>query len=90
MTSVHPGAIKTDMIQATLADSDDRQKAQKNYELAQRFGLTADRAAQIILQAVEKNKVRIRVGKDATILDILRRLMPVTLQKGMARMARTM
>ncbi|WP_062269016.1 SDR family NAD(P)-dependent oxidoreductase [Endozoicomonas arenosclerae] len=90
VTSVHPGAIKTDMIQATLADSDDLQKAQKNYELAQKVGLSADRAAQIILQAVEKNKARVRVGKDSWILDILRRLMPAALQKGMARMARTM
>ncbi|WP_034831834.1 SDR family NAD(P)-dependent oxidoreductase [Endozoicomonas numazuensis] len=89
VTSVHPGAIKTDMIQATLADSDDQQKAQKNYELAQKIGLTADKAAQLILLAVEKNKARVRVGKDSVILDLLRRLMPVILQKGMARVART-
>ena len=42
VTSVHPGAIKTDMIQATLKNSDDLKAAQRNYELAQKIGVTPD------------------------------------------------
>lgn len=87
MTSVHPGAIKTDMIQATLANSDDLEAAQRNYEMAQRIGVTPEHVAQRIVRAVEKKHLRIRVGKDAWLLDVLKRLMPVGVQKLLRRVA---
>ncbi len=87
VTSVHPGAIKTDMIQATLKNSDDLDAAQRNYELAQRIGVTAEHVAERIVRAVEKNQMRIRVGKDAVLLDLLKRLFPVGLQQLLRRVA---
>ena len=81
VTSVHPGAIKTDMIQATLKNSDDLEAAQRNYDLAQRIGVTPEHVAQRVLSAIEKKHMRIRVGKDAVLLDLLKRCFPVGIQK---------
>ncbi len=81
VTSVHPGAIKTEMIQATLQNSDDVEAAQRNYELAQRIGVTPEHVAQRIVTAIRKKQMRIRVGKDAWLLEVLKRIMPVGLQK---------
>ena len=81
VTSVHPGAIKTDMIQATLKNSDDLEAAQRNYELAHKIGVTAEHVAARIIKAIQKNQLRIRVGKDAILLDLLKRAFPVGIQK---------
>lgn len=87
VTSVHPGAIKTDMIQATLSESDDLEAAKRNYDLAQRIGVTADHVAARIVRAIEKKQLRIRVGKDAVMLDLLKRWFPVGIQKMLRRIA---
>jgi len=87
VTSVHPGAIKTAMIQATLSNSDDLEAAQRNYELAHKMGVSAEHVATAIIRAVEKNRIRIRVGKDAWLMDVLKRLFPVGLQKLLRRVA---
>ena len=87
VTSVHPGAVRTEMIQATLAESDDVKAAQRNYELAQRTGVDAEHAARKILDAVRKGKVRVRIGRDSLILDWLKRIAPSGIQKLMARLA---
>jgi short-subunit dehydrogenase len=87
VTSVHPGAIKTDMIQATLASSDDVEAAKRNYEMAQRIGVTPEHVAERIIKAIERKSIRIRVGKDAVLLDVLKRLFPVGLQKLFRRIA---
>jgi len=60
LTSVHPGAIRTDMIIATLEESDDIEQAKKNYAIAH----------------IEKNKMRLRIGKDAYIFHYISRFMP--------------
>jgi short-subunit dehydrogenase len=85
VTSVHPGAIRTEMIQATLDESDDLAFAQRSYDLAQRTGIGADRAAAKIVAAVRRGKLRVRVGKDAVLLDLLKRWFPVAIHKPMRR-----
>lgn len=87
VTSVHPGAIKTEMILATLQESDDIKSARKSYKMVQRIGNTPEYAAKRIVKAIEKRSLRIRIGKDAVILDILKRLFPVWLVKRMVRIA---
>ena len=56
VTSVHPGAIKTDMMRATLKDSDDIAAAEKNIEMVAKIGMAPDVAAEKILRAVQKKK----------------------------------
>ena len=76
VTHVHPGAIRTDMILATLEDSDDIEAAKKNYEIAMKMGIDADKAATKIIKAVEKNKKKIRIGKESFIFDYVSRFTP--------------
>ena len=87
VTSVHPGAIKTEMIQATLKNSDDLEAAERNYRLAQKIGVTPEHVADRIIKAIENKSIRIRVGKDAIILEILKRWFPVGIQKMLRKIA---
>lgn len=54
-------------------------------QLAQRIGVSAEHVAQRIIKAIQKNQLRIRVGKDAVLLDILKRWFPVGIQKLLGR-----
>ncbi len=81
VTSVHPGMIKTDMIQATLKESDNVAAARRNYELVQKIGMAPEKAAKMITRAVLKNKASVRVGKDSVLLDWLKRLAPVAIHR---------
>lgn len=76
ITSVHPGAIRTEMITATLHESDDIEQAKKNYDLAHKTGVDASYAAVKIIRAIEKNKMRLKIGRDAYIFHIIMRFFP--------------
>ncbi len=74
VTTVHPGGIKTAIArnataaegldQASLAEAFDKKLART----------TPERAAQIILDGVRKNRARVLVGTDAKILDLIVRV----------------
>ncbi|NND83273.1 MAG: SDR family NAD(P)-dependent oxidoreductase [Gammaproteobacteria bacterium] len=87
VTSVHPGMINTDMILATLDESDDVKQAEKSYKMVKKMGIPPEYAAQRIVRAIEKNHLRIRIGKDAIIVDILKRLLPVGFNKLLPKIA---
>jgi short-subunit dehydrogenase len=74
VTTVHPGGIKTAIARnATTAEGLDQEKLAKMFD--KRLARTSPkRAAEIILEAVRKNKARVLVGADAKALDILVRL----------------
>ncbi len=86
VTAVHPGAVRTEMMQATLGESDDLAFAKRSYDMAQRFGIDADRAAAKIVRAVLRGKLRVRIGTDAFLLDVLKRWLPVAVHKPMRRL----
>lgn len=83
-TCVHPGGIKTAIARnarthasvATLGI--DPTRATRDFE--RNFITTAARAATIILRAVERDRRRALVGRDAVFLDMLQRLMPTAYQ----------
>ncbi len=85
VTSVHPGAIRTEMIRATLEESDDLAFATRSYDLAQRVGISPERAAAKIVAAVRRGKLRVRIGADAVLLDVLKRWLPTAIHKPMRR-----
>lgn len=84
VTSVHPGAIKTEMMKATLGDADDAAVALKTYALVQKIGVSPDKVAKRIIAAIVKDKLRIRIGADAVVMDVLKRCFPVGLQRLLA------
>lgn len=81
VTCVHPGAIATNMIRNTLDKADNPKQALKNLEMVEKIAMPVEQAAEKIITAAKKKKLRVRVGKDAVLLDIFKRLMPITMQK---------
>ena len=74
VTTVHPGGIKTAIARnSTVAEGLDQAAMAKAFDkkLAR---TTPERAAEIILDAVRKNKARVLVGADAKILDVIVRI----------------
>ena len=83
-TSVHPGGIKTSIAKSGRVDSsiralgfDERDFWQK---FESRFITEPDKAARIIIRAVQKNKRRVLVGTDAYLFDAAARLLPSAYQ----------
>lgn len=71
-TVVFPGAVNTNIkSNSGLETTADSKEAAKQNSM-----LSADKAAEIIITGIEKNKKRIFVGKDAKMMDILYRLSP--------------
>lgn len=79
-TSVHPGGIKTNIARLSRGDAsleDIGLDARNTREKFGRLFITGpDAAADIILRAVEKNKRRVLVGRDAYLTDGMARLLP--------------
>jgi len=88
VTSVHPGAVVTNMIPASLLEADNKAVARHNYALVKKFGMSPERAAKIIVRAVRTNRQRVRVGPDAVLLDLLKRLFPVLIHRPMVKLFR--
>jgi hypothetical protein len=74
VTSVHPGGIKTAIVRnATAAEGVDAEAQAKFFD--KRLASTSpQRAAEIILEAVRKNRARVLVGPDAVVLDLIVRI----------------
>ncbi|MGB7167139.1 MAG: SDR family oxidoreductase [Mycobacterium sp.] len=74
VTSVHPGGIKTAIARnATTAEGVDP-AAQSTFFDKRLASTSPQRAAEIILQGVAKNKARVLVGRDAVVLDLIVRI----------------
>ncbi|MCV7030567.1 SDR family NAD(P)-dependent oxidoreductase [Mycobacterium sherrisii] len=74
VTTVHPGGIKTGIARnATAAEGLDAAELAKTFD-KRMASTTPERAAQVILDGVRKNKARVLVGTDAKVLDALVRL----------------
>lgn len=72
VTVVHPGAVITNITQNSGMNQPKIEgKPPKNL-----MALSPAKAAKIIIRAMEKNKYRVMVGKDAAMLDFMYRLSP--------------
>ena len=83
VTSVHPGAIATNIVidsRHHLSDHEDR-KARKLIAK----GMKPERAAQHIIDAIESQNPRLRVGKDAIWADRVARMLPVSYRRFVRR-----
>lgn len=73
VTVIHPGAVNTNIMSNSgvqIQGQGDSQSNQSNQTM------DAGKAAAMIIEAIEKNKYRKMVGKDARLLDILYRIYP--------------
>jgi short-subunit dehydrogenase len=76
---VHPGGIRTNIANqaritdvAMMADSEQQMKVHFN-NMAR---TSPAQAAQTIIKAIESGKTRVLIGADATVLDLMFRLVP--------------
>ena len=74
VTSVHPGGIKTAIARNGLTAEGVDPEAQYRFFDKRLASTTPQRAAEIILEAVRKNKARVLVGHDAVVLDLIVRI----------------
>ncbi len=87
VSCVCPGGVKTNIVKRSRYVPQDNAgptletMAASFEELA---GLTPDQAADVILQGVVRNKARILVGRDAQIIALMNRLLPVSYPRVLA------
>lgn len=79
VSCVQPGGVKTGIVESGRMDMGDNEGPSRE-EIAEQFeraaALHPEQAAQIILRGVERERMRILVGKDARLLAWLQRLFP--------------
>ncbi|MGJ8669676.1 MAG: SDR family NAD(P)-dependent oxidoreductase [Oceanococcus sp.] len=85
-TSIHPGGIKTNIAKASKIHPSvealmGQSAEQGRKEFEKLFITTADKAAQIIVRGVERNRRRMLVGPDAKMMDFIVRLLPSLYQR---------
>lgn len=78
---VHPGGIKTNITNNAKISSQNVSKSEILAAFNKQAKTTAEQAADIILQGLEKNKRRILIGSDAKLLDRIVRWFPATYEK---------
>ena len=84
VTSVHPGAIRTNILQAHMDKNSNRKKAEEIAAKVDRIAMEPGQAATKILLAVRKNKQRQLVGKDAVAVELLKRFLPSSILRPFA------
>ncbi len=90
VTVVHPGGVAT-QIAASARTSDDMsaQEIKARHDLSRKvLKLSPEKAAAIIVRAVERDKPRVLVGWDAVVVSLIERLMPVRYWRLFARAAK--
>lgn len=72
VTVIHPGAVNTNI----MKNSEVKTSGMEASGDATNQTLSAEKAAAIMIDGIERNKYRVLVGKDATMLDYLYRFNP--------------
>jgi short-subunit dehydrogenase len=90
VSAVHPGGIHTAIARnAQRAANIDDAKAARDVRYFDKMArTTADQAAAVIVAGIEQRKKRILIGRDAKILDLIQRLLPVGYWALLMRLAR--
>ncbi len=93
VTSVHPGGIKTNIARAARMAPDLVGSYMANHDQGRRgfekmFTTPPEKAVQVILRGIDRDRRRILVGLDARVLDLLQRLFPVGYQHLLAKVTR--
>ncbi len=79
VSCIHPGTIKTNIIQSCRGMSGARQlDIQRKFN---RIGISPDRVAQKIVRALRSGQLCVRVSPETYVLDWLKRFFPVSIHK---------
>ncbi|WP_419834391.1 SDR family NAD(P)-dependent oxidoreductase [Endozoicomonas atrinae] len=86
VTSVHPGAIKTNILKAHLDKAGNPANAAAINRKVDKFAMDTDKAVAKMLNAVRKNKQRVVIGTDSHMVEKFKRLLPSAIHKPFAKM----
>ncbi|MGK0387766.1 MAG: NAD(P)-dependent dehydrogenase (short-subunit alcohol dehydrogenase family) [Maribacter sp.] len=79
--TVHPGGIKTNIARAALERNPEKSDGTE-LEFEKKFlKHSPQKAAQIIIKGIRRNKVRILIGSEAYAIEIFSRLLPIRFMK---------
>ena len=81
VTVVHPGAIRTAIMDEALKSAEDQDAFARTKALADKMAMPVDKAAKKILKAVKKDKMRVVVGADALLFEGAKRALPDHIHK---------
>ncbi len=88
VTVVHPGGVKTNIVQASrMADDATKQRMAERFE---RRAMAPERVAERIVRGVERGEMRVRVCRETFVADWVKRLFPVTAHRLVRRGYRRM
>lgn len=90
ISCVHPGGIKTPILKnarfRAALGNEDHDQAIRVFEA--NALTTPEKAANVILKAIQKRKERVLIGPDARVIDVIQRLFPVRYFKILNRLIR--
>lgn len=81
VVSVHPGAINTSLFDFATQHSDNPEASKKMFDRIRRFAMQPELAATKIITAAEKKQQRVVIGIDAHLIEMAKRLMPVSMHR---------
>jgi NAD(P)-dependent dehydrogenase (short-subunit alcohol dehydrogenase family) len=77
VTSIHPGAIRTNIMKAAARYGGDAEETARLEALVMRFGMAPERLAEKVVRAVKRDRMRVRIGIDSHLAEWAKRLLPV-------------
>jgi short-subunit dehydrogenase len=81
VTVVHPGAIRTHIMDEALKSAEDKDTFARTKALVDKMAMPVEKAAKKILKAVRKNELRVVIGADAKLFESAKRIMPDQVHK---------
>lgn len=81
VTVVHPGAIRTAIMDEALKSAEDQDAFARTKAMVDKMAMPADKAAEKILKAVRKDRMRVVIGLDALFFEGAKRAMPEEIHK---------
>jgi short-subunit dehydrogenase len=85
VTSVHPGAIRTNIMRAHIENSSNLKVAKETADKVEKFAMAPEKCVNKILKAVKKDKQRVVIGVDAKAVELLKRFLPSAIHKPFAK-----
>jgi short-subunit dehydrogenase len=81
VTVVHPGAIRTNIMDEALKSAEDKDAFARTQAMVDKMAMPVEKAAKQILKAVRKDKMRVVIGADAKLFENAKRAMPNQIHK---------
>ncbi len=78
VTCVHPGAVATNILNASRMDADQKKKIIKGFEM---IAMAPEKAASLIANSIEKKRFKLVFCMESRMFDFIRRFSPVGMLK---------